>query len=980
MTKNTLSIIMKYIVASGIVFMCASCGQQANVREKALELITYPFGDPDPVPRTENAFYPYARFEGYAHQGQAQKWNAVVLENDYVSVTVIPAIGGKIWGAIEKSSGKEFIYFNHVAKFRNIAMRGPWTSGGIELNFGIVGHAPTTASPVDYLTRQNDDGSVSCFVAAFDMVTRAWWQVEINLQPDKAFFTTKTTWRNTSPFPRPYYHWMNAAYRASDDLKFIFPGQYYIGHEGDVHSWRFDEQGRDLSRYATHAFGKDKSMHVLGEYNSFYGAYYDNDSFGSVHYSPFEDKLGMKIFLWGLSRSGMIWEDLLTDADGQYVELQSGRLYNQAFSGSNYTPFKQCSFAPYAVDSWTEYWYPVKETGGMVKANEVGALNAVRSNDNVTISLSPVQRIDDELVVLIDQREIFREHLVLNVMQTWQKTVSLNNERGILKIVLGNNRIVYSENPDDNRLSRPVIAPSEFDNHSAYGLYLQGQQKMNENNYDEAIKLLKQSLKTEPFFIPALRELGTIYCWRGQYDEADSCARLILSINAYDPGGNFLYGLTSSRAGKSLDAIDGFRTAALSPELRAAAYICLAKEAAKQQKWQQMLQYAEQSVAAGNRQGEALQLQAVALRKIGKQKDVEKIIALIEKHEPLNHYARIEKYLLTKSEKDMAHFIKNVRCELPLETFMEMAGWYENMDCRDEALTLYALAPDYPMALYRSAYLLYRQGDNDRYAGLLRHAESLPIAGVFPFRVETVPALEWATGASDSWVSKYYLALLYSRLGQAQKASPYWQLCGNTPDDAIFYQAREYHRTDDGRLKDLQRAERLEKSWRTGFAIIRYFQEKRQYDAMYKTAKEYTDAFPDNDILGLKYAAAMLELKKYRECTAYLSNLKVLPNEGAIEGREVYRKAWLSCAIENVKTGLFEDAIADVEQSKLWPENLGVGKPYDEDIDLSVENFIIEYCNAKLKGWTLPPINGNSPLANNEFIRELLKLDSQSYF
>lgn len=45
---------------------------------------------------------------------------------------ILPGIGGKIWSAIEKSTGKPFIYDNHVIKFRDVAMRGPWTSGGLE--------------------------------------------------------------------------------------------------------------------------------------------------------------------------------------------------------------------------------------------------------------------------------------------------------------------------------------------------------------------------------------------------------------------------------------------------------------------------------------------------------------------------------------------------------------------------------------------------------------------------------------------------------------------------------------------------------------------------------------------------------------------------------------------------------------------------------------------------------------------------------
>jgi tetratricopeptide (TPR) repeat protein len=944
---------MKHFLTVIALLLFVSCGKQADIRVTSVELTTYPYGDPDPVPRPENLFYPYFKFDGYARTGQPRQWKTVTLENDYIRVTVIPDIGGKVWGAVEKSTGKEFIYFNHAVKFRNISMRGPWTSGGIEMNFGIIGHAPSTASPVDYYTRENEDGSASCFVSAFDMITRTWWQVEINLPPDKACFTTSTTWSNATSFPRPYYHWMNAGYKAADDLSFIFPGQYYLGHEGDAHSWPFDEQNRDLSRYAVHAFGGAKSMHVMGNYNDFYGAYYANDHFGSVHYTPFSDKLGMKIFLWGLSRSGMIWEDLLTDTDGQYVELQSGRLYNQAVTESGYTPFKQYAFEPYATDAWTEYWYPVKETGGMVKANETGALNVIRTDDSVTISFSPVRRIDEEIVLWSDSREILRERIAQDVLQTWRKTVALNSAEP-LKVRLGVDRMAYSEAEDDNRLSRPVVAPAGFDHHSACGLYLQGEQAMNENRYTDAVNLLKQSLAIEPYAISALRDLGFIYCWRGRYAEADSCARLILSINTYDPDGNFLYGLANSRLGKTIDAIDGFRSAALSPTRRMAAYACLAKETVGQQRWTQALQYAEQSLAAGDNV-ETQQLKAVILRKSGKKSEALSVINQIEHRLPLNHYARFERYMLTGANDDKDRFLKYIRCELPHETFMEMAGWYEDMNCYDEATTLYAMTPDYPIALYRRAYMLCKQGD-DEYRPLLERAESLPVQMVFPFRAETLPALKWAEELSDKWVNKYYAAILYAFLGDDVQASALLDKCGDSPDDAVFYVTRASFRQGKERLKDLLRAESIEKSWRTGLALVRHYQETQQHETMYETAKEYIAMYPDNDMLGLKYAASMLFVKKYRECTDYLAGLNVLPNEGAYEGRLVYRNAWLSCALQNVEAGKYGEAIADVEQSKLWPEHLGVGKPYDEDIDLSTENRITEYCNARMNGKKMPPL------------------------
>ena len=59
-----------------------------------------------------------------------------------------------------------------------------------------------------------------------------------------------------------------------------------------------------------------KSYHVFGEATGFYGAYWHNDDFGFVHYADYDGKPGKKVWIWGLSDQGMIWEKLLTDKDG----------------------------------------------------------------------------------------------------------------------------------------------------------------------------------------------------------------------------------------------------------------------------------------------------------------------------------------------------------------------------------------------------------------------------------------------------------------------------------------------------------------------------------------------------------------------------------------------------------------------------------------------------------------------------------------
>ena len=117
----------------------ATAQKDAIYKEFNKKYITYQYSDPDPIP--SNKIYPYYRFDGFTSEGVKKEWKVVVLENDFISVQIMPEIGGKVWTAIEKATNTPFIYDNGVVKFRDIAMRGPWTSGGIEANYGIIGHS-----------------------------------------------------------------------------------------------------------------------------------------------------------------------------------------------------------------------------------------------------------------------------------------------------------------------------------------------------------------------------------------------------------------------------------------------------------------------------------------------------------------------------------------------------------------------------------------------------------------------------------------------------------------------------------------------------------------------------------------------------------------------------------------------------------------------------------------------------------------------
>jgi hypothetical protein len=553
-------------------------GQQATVKEERVTFKTYPFSDPDLAPLI-GPIYPYFRFHGYSLEGRPQDWKMVRLENPYVKVLVAPEIGGKVWGAIEKSTGKEFIYWNPVEKFREIAMRGPWTSGGIELNFGIIGHAPTTATPVDYLIQENADGSVSCIVGAIDLPSRTVWRVNVRLPKDAAYFETECFWYNPTSLPDSLYNWLTSGQDAGDDLKFFYPGTHHIGHGRDVHPWPVDENGRDVSYYRNNDFGSSKSYHILGEYDEYFGGYFEKSGFGFGHWALYDDKPGKKLWIWSLARDGGIWEDLLTDTPKkQYTEPQTGLLYNQAGGDSGLTPFKHIYFAPQSVMRWREIWFPVKDIGGLVAASPHAALNVESAEGRIKVGLCPLRPIDDDLVITLAGEKIFSKRLTLKPMETFIQMVEVSEKKGEVAVTLGREKLRWtSMDKEMNRLGRPVFAPKDFSWTSAEGLYVAGEELARQRSYGEALAKFLACLDKEPGHVRALTRVAEIHFRRTEYPKALDYVRKALAIDAYDAGANFVYGTINRQLGNFADAKDGFGWAARSLEFRSAAYEQLAE-------------------------------------------------------------------------------------------------------------------------------------------------------------------------------------------------------------------------------------------------------------------------------------------------------------------------------------------------------------------------------------------------------------------
>jgi tetratricopeptide (TPR) repeat protein len=931
------------------VFLHAQQAQQATVQEEERVFKTYPFSGPDPAPIMTRSsmwgkgprLYPYFFFDELSYTGADQPWKVVRMENPYVQLLVLPAEGGKLIGAIEKSTGRQFIYFNHVLKFRDIALRGPWTSGGIELNFGIVGHTPATATPVDYLYRKNPDGSVSCFVGTMDLPSRTQWRVEFVLYPDKAYFESRPLWYNPQPLNQSYYVWMNAANKLSNDLEFIFPGTMHIGHNYAVpeRPWPITKDGRNLAFYKEHDDSDEGSFFIFGAFNDFSGGYWHDSRFGYGHWAFHEDVPGQKFFRWPLSGAGQIWESLLTDTDGPYFEPQNGRLLDQ-----NDHEF----FAPYTTDQWREVWFPYKKIGPMVKATPYGALNARNTGDAIEVAFCALQKIDEDLVIRSGEKEIYHERIALAPMEVYEKKIAASVKKGDLRVDVGD-KLSYADNPDADLLKRPLNFRN-YEDTTVEGLFQNAEREDKGRNYELALEKYLEVLKREPQHMRALTRVAELYCRRAEYAKSLEYARKALDFVMYDPDANYIYGVTSRRMGDLVDAKETLGWAARSMQYRSSANCQLGEIYLMEGKSARALEFLKRSLEYDAHNVKALEVLSTAYR-LTKQpgKAAETLRAILE-IDPLNHLARFEQYLLEPGPERLNGFKSMIRNELPHETYLEIAMYYVDLGLMDDALRLLEAAPEQATIRYWQAYLL-REKSPARSMEMVKQAAALSPYLVFPYREESIPVFQWADKAlPGNWKAKYYLALIYWGLRRQEEALDTLNQLGDQPDYAPAYVSRAWLEKDSDSkraLADFERARAVDpKDWRNWFHLASYCDESGMHQKAMELSVEASKRFPDEDHIKVLLARTYLDNGRYRECYAVLENATILPFEGQRDVHDLFVRCQVCLAMEAMKQGRYEDALKRLEGSKEYPARLGTGKPHDPDY--RVQDYLMAFTYEKM--------------------------------
>ena len=124
-------------------------------------------------------------------------------------------------------------------------------------------------------------------------------------------------------------------------------------------------KGVDLSWWKNHP--KPTSFFAWNDLDDFVGGYDHGKQAGVMYWADHHLAPGKKLWEWGPGPEGQMWDRILTETDGPYIEIMAG-----AFS-DNQPDYSWIQ--PHEVKVVKQYWYPIRGIGGAKHANLEGALN-----------------------------------------------------------------------------------------------------------------------------------------------------------------------------------------------------------------------------------------------------------------------------------------------------------------------------------------------------------------------------------------------------------------------------------------------------------------------------------------------------------------------------------------------------------------------------------------------------------------------------
>jgi hypothetical protein len=395
-------------------------------------LLTYPYRD---FLRTEqDPLYglPIQRLDRAAYEAASpvplpRSYQTLVVENDYLRLTFLPELGGRLYSAVVKSTGQEIFYHNAVVKPSRYGPLLPiednwWLAvGGMEWAFPVQEHGYAWGRPWTYQTASSAGGLTVTLRDSAES-GRVSAQVQVFLPAHGAAFTLQPRLVNGTDHTVPVQFWVNAVLApgspsASADLRFIVPVDQVVVHSRGEQGWNLPAPrlampwpvvaGRDLSRY-------DRWDDYLGFFAPYLPA-----GFMAI-YNPGADlsiarivtpgkTAGNKLFAFGLKFGDRSY----TDDNSQYLEMWGG-------ANSSFWPEDDIQLAPGGVVQWRETWWPLAGLGGLTQANDRVAINLLPGPAVRILSAQPKQAV---LLFSADGVELSRESIALSPARPVERTI-----------------------------------------------------------------------------------------------------------------------------------------------------------------------------------------------------------------------------------------------------------------------------------------------------------------------------------------------------------------------------------------------------------------------------------------------------------------------------------------------------------------------------------------------------------------------------
>ena len=562
----------------------APLGAQVRVWQGVLEIPVYEEGAPDPNPAFDQYAstrfnYPYTLRTNISDRRVVHKLRAVYLENEYLKCSVLPDIGGHVYTCLDKISGQPMFYANPSIKKALIGYRGAWAAFGVEFNFP-VSHNWMSMSPVDFALSSRADGSASVTVGNVDRVYGMEWMVELTLRPGSTVLEQRVTLSNRSDFRHRFYWWSNAGVQIWDDTRIEYPMQFAASHGfTEVQPWPVDSSGRDLSIVRNQTTGP-VSVFVHGSREDFMGIWHPHTNTGTAHYSRYDELPAKKIWSWGVDADGLDWRKALSDNESAYAELQGGLFRNQE-TYSFLEPRQQIHF--------TEYWMPVRELGGISRANLAGVVHLERKDGQLAVALNVNQRIAAASIRILDGQTTFStDTLNLSPETTWRKEIALSSGDHKFAFELrdakGTLLLAQTEGQYDWTPSSQIkVGPQQTyqfpeDKLKSEDDWLQTAKALElDGDPLSAVASYQKALQKFPSSYELLKAAGRLDAAQLRFAEAAPLLSAAAARNTTDAEVSYYLGITHDALGEQRAAITSYEEALRSPEFRAAAALRLAE-------------------------------------------------------------------------------------------------------------------------------------------------------------------------------------------------------------------------------------------------------------------------------------------------------------------------------------------------------------------------------------------------------------------